>query len=85
MSGQMTPRPTPIKPGDSLEGKHVGLLFTSLSELRAARGGEAGYACNGLCICDGDDDCNNMFTDGVCGDAVCFEDGERVVCICVAV
>jgi hypothetical protein len=88
MSGQITPRPNPIKPGDSLEAKHVDLLFTSVSRLGAApEFREAGFACDGLlCVCSGDDDCNDMFTGGVCGDAMCFTDSEGgVVCICVAV
>ena len=37
-----------------------------------------------VCGCSGDDDCNDMFTRGVCGgDAVCVEDGAGGVwCIC---
>ena len=38
MSGQeYTPLPTPIKPGDVLEAKHVDLMITTLSQLRATR------------------------------------------------
>lgn len=38
------------------------------------------FNCSGLlCACRGDLDCNDMFTTGVCGDAICIDD----VCICV--
>ena len=46
-------------------------------------GGKGGlsYSCEGLqCTCTGDADCNDMFTDGVCGDiASCNDD----VCKCL--
>jgi hypothetical protein len=41
-------------------------------------GGSSGYMCGALgCICYGDFDCNNMFTDGVCGSwpAKCYSRG----------
>jgi hypothetical protein len=35
----------------------------------APGGGSLGYSCDGIyCTCTGDDDCNNMFSDGVCGE-----------------
>ncbi len=38
------------------------------------------FQCDGLlCVCRGDIDCNDMFTTGVCGDAICSED----ICICI--
>jgi hypothetical protein len=44
-------------------------------------GKRLGYTCEGLqCTCTGDADCNDMFSDGVCGDiASCTDD----VCKCL--
>jgi len=37
--------------------------------VRGGSGGGAGYTCSGLkCTCTGDDDCNDMFGSGKCGD-----------------
>jgi hypothetical protein len=47
-----------------------------------------GYSCEGLkCTCIGDDDCNDMFSDGVCGDiAVCDDtDPLNPRCECIIV
>jgi hypothetical protein len=89
MSDQITPRPDPVQPGYSLEAKHVDLLYTSLTRLRVAPAFEKlGYACDGpLCICEGDDDCNDMFTTAGCGDiAQCYSDGQGgVVCVCLTI
>ena len=43
------------------------------------------FECNPLmCICDGEDDCIDMFGTNACGDGICWEDGAgKVVCICV--
>jgi len=43
------------------------------------------YDCNSLaCVCDGDDDCNDLFGSGLCGDGICWEDESGgVVCMCV--
>lgn len=40
-------------------------------------GGRLGFSCDRLtCDCSGDDDCNDMFSSGVCGDiAFCSETG----------
>jgi len=49
-------------------------------------GGLGIYSCGPIgCICHGDFDCNNMFTDGVCGSwpAKCYERGPGpTYCIC---
>lgn len=44
-------------------------------------GGRRNFTCGDLaCVCSGDDDCNDMFTNGGCGPiAVCYPDG----CVCV--
>jgi hypothetical protein len=81
MRNEKTNHPAPFRPGDSLETKHVDLLVTALSRIRGA----PGFDCSGpLCICSGDDDCNDMFTTGLCGDAICFSDSAgNVVCLCI--
>ena len=47
-------------------------------------GGRLGFSCGRLtCDCSGDDDCNDMFSSGVCGDiALCDEAGGEVSCWC---
>lgn len=44
-----------------------------------------GFSCSRLaCSCSGDDDCNDMFSSGVCGDiASCDETGGGVRCGCL--
>lgn len=44
-----------------------------------------GFSCGALgCVCTGDADCNDMFSTNVCGpNAVCFESGSGVVCVCL--
>jgi hypothetical protein len=56
-----------IEGDESSEAAELGGLQQSL---RTTVGGtRAGYTCSGLkCTCTGDDDCNDMFEDGVCGD-----------------
>jgi hypothetical protein len=78
------PRPTPIKPGDTVESKHVYLMITTLRQLRAAHSAEA-FACDGvLCVCDGDDDCIDMFDGDDCGpDAACWSDESGLHCVCI--
>jgi hypothetical protein len=86
MSGQdSTSLPTPIKPGDALEAKHVDLMITTLRQLRAAHSVETGFACDGvLCVCDGDDDCIDMFGGDDCGpDAACWTDDAGFHCVCL--
>ena len=87
MSGQeYTPLPTPIKPGDVLEAKHVDLMITTLSQLRATRSADPGFACDDvICICDGDDDCIDMFKGEDCGPtAMCWTDSEGFFhCVCL--
>ena len=46
----------------------------------------SGYTCMpGICICDGDADCNDLFS-GVCRDpstgGQCWENGGRLICMC---
>jgi hypothetical protein len=51
-------------------------------------GSGLGFQCTGLhCSCNGDDDCNDMFTTNVCGDiAQCYEDSDGSVrCECLRI
>jgi hypothetical protein len=50
-------------------------------------GGTLGYTCSGLlCTCTGDDDCNDMFSDGLCGPiSSCDESGPEPVCRCLKI
>lgn len=80
--GEMTMADLLKKTGKTISGKlRVGMT----SDIRAQKlalsrigGGTLNiYNCDGLlCSCSGDDDCNDMFTKGGCGDiAVCDERG----------
>ena len=54
-----------------------GLVESSEQALKGGGGGRTslGYACSGLrCTCTGDIDCNDMFSDGVCGDIATCDD-----------
>jgi hypothetical protein len=70
-----------LKTGDSLTAAHVAVLTKALGSLRP----RLGFECSGLlCSCSGDEDCNDLFTTGLCGDAICFEGaGGDVVCLCL--
>lgn len=51
-------------------------------------GPRLGYTCEGLkCTCVGDDDCNDMFSDGVCGDVASCDDTDPLNprCECIIV
>lgn len=55
----------------------------SFAAMKGSSGGNgAGYSCEGLvCTCQGDDDCNDMFGSGKCGDpATC--DKTTGICKC---
>ena len=74
-------RPAPLREGATLTSRHV----ETLSRAIAGLGHTPGLAdCSGpVCICVGDEDCNDMFDKG-CGDAICFETaGGGVVCLCM--
>jgi len=48
-------------------------------------GGSNSFSCGALgCICNGDDDCNNLFSGGACGSwpAKCYERGPAMYCVC---
>ena len=69
-------------PGEGAE--HAGEALAS-----GGGGGGAGesWACTGpanTCICTGDDDCNDMFSSGVCGDkAICQINSQDIPkCVC---
>src|SRR5687768_1146041 len=75
-------KPLPrLKAGDPLNARQIGVLVKALRRMRP----QLGFECSGpLCICSGDDDCNDLFSTGLCGDGICFEDGDGgVVCICI--
>lgn len=79
--GDMTMTELLKKTGKSVSGRlRVGMT----SDIRAQKlnlarisGGTLNYNCEGiLCTCTGDDDCNDLFTNGGCGDiAMCDEQG----------
>jgi hypothetical protein len=79
--GEMTMADLLKKTGKTVSGKlRVGMtsdIRTLKLGLARIGGGTLNYSCEGiLCSCSGDDDCNDMFTNGGCGDiAVCDERG----------
>jgi hypothetical protein len=83
-----------IEAGQALSAAQIQLIATALSRRAVAGRAVADeptlkeqFACDGVaCICNGLDDCGDMFGSGSCGDAMCFSDGSGgVVCICVQV
>jgi hypothetical protein len=83
---EYTSLPAPMKAGDVLEAKHVDLMITTLSQLRTAPAfAKEQFGCDGfLCICDGDDDCIDMFKGDDCGpNAACWTDDAGLHCICL--
>jgi hypothetical protein len=67
------------------------LLYPQAMHAAAMAGSSAGFSraslgftCGrGGCVCSGDMDCNDMFTTNVCGpNAVCFNLGGQVICVC---
>jgi hypothetical protein len=72
-----------VKEGFELRREHIEAIGMALGASRL--GGRLGFACGPLgCVCSGDPDCNDMFSSGVCGDGICFEDGSGgVVCVCI--
>lgn len=76
-------------PADAREGQGEATATSEAALVsNGGGGGGLGYSCSAIgCICWGDFDCNNMFTDGVCGDrpAKCWERGPGpVYCTCYA-
>jgi len=70
----------------NLPAARVGAFQTGDKPSAVAAAFRAGYLCApGICICDGDDDCNNLFS-GVCRSpstgGQCWVNGSRVVCVC---
>jgi hypothetical protein len=82
-----------IEEGMPLTSAQIGLLKEAISRRRTTTSGEARtasdatqFACDDLlCICDGVDDCNDMFEGGDCGPtAMCFGDGAGGTwCVCL--
>lgn len=64
---------------------------SSTQELNGRLGGRrprTAYSCEGLkCTCHGDEDCNDMFSDGVCGDVSSCDDTNPLspTCECIVV
>jgi len=50
---------------------------------RPGGGGGLNFSCQNLvCVCTGDQDCNDLFTSDLCGDiAICYPDG----CVCLRI
>jgi hypothetical protein len=83
-----------IEAGQTLTAAQIGLIATALSRRAAsarANVDEAAareqFACDDLlCLCEGVDDCADMFESGSCGDGMCFGDGAGgTICICIQV
>jgi hypothetical protein len=77
------PREYPmVREGFVLTERHIQAIGAALA---IGSAGRLGFTCGPLgCVCSGDSDCNDMFSSGICGDAICFEDGSGgVVCICL--
>lgn len=73
-----TTRPTVVEPADEN-------VAAAAEALKAGGGGGLGFNCGLLgCICNGDADCNDMFSGGACGSmpAKCYERGPSQYCIC---
>lgn len=79
--GQMTMADLLTKTGRTVSGKvHIGMtsdIRTQKFGLTRIGGGTLNFLCVGiLCACSDDEDCNDMFTNGSCGDiAACDERG----------
>jgi hypothetical protein len=79
-----------LEEGAQLTAAQIALLKEALVRRRTATTGDqaaAQFGCDGLlCVCDGTDDCIDMFEGGDCGDAMCFGDGAGGTwCICLQV
>jgi hypothetical protein len=84
-----------LEEGAQLTAAQIALLKEALVRRRTSMNSDAvavadptiktQFACDGLvCICDGVDDCNDMFDGDDCGDAMCFGDGAGGTwCICL--
>jgi hypothetical protein len=87
--GDMTMAELIQKSGKSISGAlRIGMTSDirtqklSLSR-RPAGGGGLNFSCQNLvCVCTGDQDCNDLFTSDLCGDiAICYPDG----CVCLRI
>jgi hypothetical protein len=84
VKGDMTVAELIKKSGKNVSGP---IRLGTTSDIRAQGfnlhrgGGGLNYDCGDLaCVCQGDDDCNDLFTSNKCGPiAVCYPDG----CICI--
>ena len=85
-----------IEEGAQLTAAQIALLKEALVRSRTGKTSNAAasdptmntqFGCDGLlCLCDGVDDCNDMFEGGDCGDAMCFGDGAGGTwCVCIQV
>lgn len=87
--GDMTMSELIQKSGKSISGAlRVGMtsdIRTQKLNLSRRPGGSGGlnFSCQNLvCVCTGDQDCNDLFTSDVCGEiAICYPDG----CICIRI
>ena len=80
-------RPETLKAGSTLDERHIERIHKAMRNRLSGASRGAGFVCDGnLCLCTGDDDCNDMFGSGFCGDGICFETGDgSVVCLCLDV
>lgn len=72
-------KPTPA------EEENIGKTESALSGGVGVGGGGLNFNCGALgCICNGDVDCNNLFSGGACGSwpSKCYIRGPSTYCIC---
>ena len=77
-AAQAVEKPTPA------EEANIAKTEAALSSGGGGAGG-ANFSCGALgCICNGDYDCNNLFSSGACGSwpAKCYERGPASYCVC---
>lgn len=71
---------TPAERPTAAEEENIGKTEAALIS-----GGSNSFSCGPIgCICNGDADCNNLFSGGACGSwpAKCYQRGPSQYCIC---
>ena len=74
------PAPTQTERPTAAEEENIGKTEAALTS-----GGSNSFSCGALgCICNGDEDCNDLFSGGACGSwpAKCYQRGPSQYCVC---